>query len=835
MKKSLLIIMAVCLCASLMAQDKIITRDRMSASYSSTIPENAGTQFEVTEVTQIPMLSANPLITSGELYDIIGLTHYNTPTNSSARSVVSFRKNSNDAAVVWTMSSINSPTRGTGINYFNVNKNEWDPNPPVTGRIETIRTGWGTHAFTEQGEIVVAHDALTGLVINTRDKWGEGDWNEKMLIGPKYKLKDITGKWDTAATKLNWPAMATNGNTVHLLCVTDAWTNTTTGGVSYLEDQFPDTENAHHGGYKGFNSYPMYYRSLDGGKNWEEVVDFGQSGLKLLTNYQTFKFGGDQYDVAVKDDHVVILFYSLLGFVIYLESFDNGENWVKKTVFDRGEVFLGSYSPEVEPLLAPTTATIAIDDDDQVHVAFATHAIHKNENAAVDVGIGFWDQMPTGMVYWNDSMEPIDWEDIRGWCDAEGKLTDYNWDLCSHYIPVPTVVGFEEFYNWNFGPSYDKNQFKHNGWATFPRIIAKDDRVYLSFQSPLDYPFGFTSPDLYCRGIFVTVSDDNGTSWDVQKNTSWISYKPDLQWADWTEYVPPVIDENITVQQLQDAMAKIYIDFQAEQGYPTMSCNTKGDMFMAQWLYHHLSPFPNDGNTVFEVNPMSVYTLTQNLKNLPAYKNIDDIWRGNWTNEEEPEINFPDLGCERPVKITFETCTSEDGEEYRAAIIYWKQPEYINVPLSSYNIYRDGNKIGSVPYSITTPGLYIDSEVEEGTYTYQVSAVYEGGCESTLSRAKTFTLGDNPVYYEVCGTAVKDIPAQTFKLYPNPTNGNVTIAIDADSPYTLTVSNIMGQAVFSTYGNSKEVKFSVSNYAPGVYIVNVKTANAITTQKLIVK
>jgi len=36
-------------------------------------------------------------------------------------------------------------------------------------------------------------------------------------------------------------------------------------------------------------------------------------------------------------------------------------------------------------------------------------------------------------------------------------------------------------------------------------------------------------------------------------------------------------------------------------------------------------------------------------------------------------------------------------------------------------------------------------------------------------------------------------------------------------------------------GAQNRVELNVSNFAPGVYIVNVRTANATTSQKLIVK
>ena len=44
----------------------------------------------------------------------------------------------------------------------------------------------------------------------------------------------------------------------------------------------------------------------------------------------------------------------------------------------------------------------------------------------------------------------------------------------------------------------------------------------------------------------------------------------------------------------------------------------------------------------------------------------------------------------------------------------------------------------------------------------------------------------------------------------------------------------MGQVVFTAKGEAK-TEFSVANYPKGIYIVNVKTAKSMSSQKLIVQ
>jgi len=78
-------------------------------------------------------------------------------------------------------------------------------------------------------------------------------------------------------------------------------------------------------------------------------------------------------------------------------------------------------------------------------------------------------------------------------------------------------------------------------------------------------------------------------------------------------------------------------------------------------------------------------------------------------------------------------------------------------------------------------------------------------------------------------------PTINTQIYPNPAHGNVTIAMDVTSAYTLIITNAMGQVVKTMNGNTNRVDLNIADYAPGLYIVNIKTANTVTSQKLIVR
>jgi len=71
-------------------------------------------------------------------------------------------------------------------------------------------------------------------------------------------------------------------------------------------------------------------------------------------------------------------------------------------------------------------------------------------------------------------------------------------------------------------------------------------------------------------------------------------------------------------------------------------------------------------------------------------------------------------------------------------------------------------------------------------------------------------------------------------VYPNPTNGMVTIAIDGNSGYTYQVFDFTGKAVLNGMGQCQEMTVDLSGLSKGVYFISVMTEDKRLTQKVIV-
>ena len=81
-------------------------------------------------------------------------------------------------------------------------------------------------------------------------------------------------------------------------------------------------------------------------------------------------------------------------------------------------------------------------------------------------------------------------------------------------------------------------------------------------------------------------------------------------------------------------------------------------------------------------------------------------------------------------------------------------------------------------------------------------------------------------------TSISNFNMETgISVFPNPTNGQFTISLSTDSA-TITITDILGQAVFKTHTTQKNVNLHLCHN--GIYTINVTTKQGTTTRKLIV-
>jgi hypothetical protein len=150
--------------------------------------------------------------------------------------------------------------RGTGYNFYD--GNDWLPEWPYQ-RLEETRVGWPSVMHTSANkEVIITHDGTLDLVMITHTLGSTEDWVQSNIPNPTDR--DIL--WPRATVG------GTDGNSIHLIAVTEPVANTGTL-------------------YEDLDGAILYWRSLDGGATWDQQAVL----LPEIDGSQYKGFQGDTY------------------------------------------------------------------------------------------------------------------------------------------------------------------------------------------------------------------------------------------------------------------------------------------------------------------------------------------------------------------------------------------------------------------------------------------------------------------------------------------------------------------------------------------------------------
>jgi hypothetical protein len=360
------------------------------------------------------------------------------------------------ATATWSHQySISFSDRGTGYNYFN--GTSWGPQP--TQRVETIRTGFPNYQpFGPTGELIIAHEGVGPLVMNTRTVKGTGTWTQTIL--PALPA-GVTGMF--------WPRMVTNGTNhtnIHVIALTEPTAN---GGTIY----------------KGMNGALLYCHSLDGGNTWSNWIQ--PAGLDS-TNYRGFN--DDTYSFA--EPYGDTLAFTLGdGFYdqVLMKSTDNGTSW-KRTIIWHSPYDLGGNSPGFFYCPDGTNA-IALDNKGVTHVVFG---LLQDSGSYTDY---YYRPLSQGIVYWNEHMTQLRQDLNPDSLFANGQYVA--WLKDTNVFHLPSSVNLTLYNLWSLTSNPDL-------------IIDNENKVFLvwSGETSLTDPNGCTLRHVYGRDGII---DGNNIDW----------------------------------------------------------------------------------------------------------------------------------------------------------------------------------------------------------------------------------------------------------------------------------------------------------------------------------
>mgnify|MGYP001413183844 CR=1 FL=1 len=84
-------------------------------------------------------------------------------------------------------------------------------------------------------------------------------------------------------------------------------------------------------------------------------------------------------------------------------------------------------------------------------------------------------------------------------------------------------------------------------------------------------------------------------------------------------------------------------------------------------------------------------------------------------------------------------------------------------------------------------------------------------------------------------TGVKDIYYNGINVYPNPSNGEISIDIADINAYNLSVLDILGKEVYSAKINDSKFKINLSHLEKGVYLIELKNNLTKLSNEIIIQ
>ena len=155
-----------------------------------------------------------------------------------------------------------------------------------------------------------------------------------------------------------------------------------------------------------------------------------------------------------------------------------------------------------------------------------------------------------------------------------------------------------------------------------------------------------------------------------------------------------------------------------------------------------------------------------------------------------------------------------NNEGTEGLYIDWEDPE----GATSIILYAEGQPVVELPVGQHPIFLGFDGQVPEHTFIIGAQAIHPD-CESEIVEVE--------VYYD---DVIEN--EANVALFPNPTNGNVTI--QAEGMTHITVASVLGQVVYDADVNADEMVLNMGQFNAGMYMVRINTANGVVVKRVTV-
>ena len=823
---------------------------------------------------------------------VIGTTTYDLQTNTAiARRL--FNHGSGNLSATWTFSTDlggSWPDRGTGYNYYN--GTSWGAAPTV--RVETVRTGWPEVISTSTGyEVIICHDPANGnLVKNDRSTIGSGAWTEVNLtaisptnLWPRMAVGGSNGQ-SIHVVGLTTP-VGNGGNLYNGLDGALLYSRSQDGGVTWdvLAIQLPGADTSNFSGFGG-DSYCIdargdvvaiiasglgdgiaLWKSTDNGSTWtmswpakpqipkfaEDVHNTdiilngdsmyssdGTSAVLIDNNDVVHAFWGRQYIINDDITDGLLSYFPITNAIDYWNE-NMGENNHDSIAGGYMNNFVGwaSYrfngqagyphaGIDANNCIYLTYSAVTDHDDgtfnyrhiygvkscdggcswmaakDVIRDPNGSHAYDECVYASIARTVNsdmhfIWQRDVTPSVNLIDNNHPIVVNDII-YTTQPNSYLDTTYAVCITYIKGDTVfcLGDSTMLTascgnaWNWSTGATTQSIYATNYQTYTVTITTNcgsETESITTSGPAAPVASITGTNQICTGDSTQLTASSvvgGTySWSTSETTQSI-------WATSTGTYTVTVTNCSGSDTASITVSTVPLPVATISPGDTAFCHGSGPV-----------TFTGGGGSSY---------LWSNTFTTPTIALNDSTESGTY------------------YVIAYNICGDADTSASINVTIYPLPP----VPTITY----DGTTFtcNETGYSYQ---WYVNSASQSGetNQTYTPDAVWVSGKNVTVVITDTngCSRSSSPVIN------VNDISNKVgLTLYPNPNEGqfNISFRNAVDDNYTLILTNILGEEVFSSHvhlqGN-KIMPFDVSDISKGIYFLSVRNSTSEITKKLTIK
>lgn len=718
------------------------------------------------------------------LFKPVGITNYDLQTNSSTGRRILVHDDGT-ISVVWThaqdLSNNTFPQRGTGYNFYD--GSDWLFTPSNISRIENTRVGWpNIMEFKDQNgdsyEGIIAHiaaasnDQSGGYVISTNDNIGSQNW----ISDVQSDLKDPI-----------WYRTAYADGILYMI-----GTYSVNGTDTVVMD--------------GIRSPTVYFRSEDNGATFTDRE-------KLLPGYADKtrrKYGSaDNYAIDARDSIVAILIADTRRDMVLWKSYDYGKTFNMHTILKHPLTIQQSYQNKEfdTTIVSSGSVTLVLDKNGVAHIAYDTWQMFDDDST--DNQYSFL-PVADGIYYWNDehtmdTLKIIDTSTIQKYAynftlnvgnvesgDKQDSLL-YNTDTAYNYtfntadstIDSTALASFWLFTYANYNSNDEKTAF----------VPTDSMEVW-----PLFYKYSF---DTATGNIADTMSTVFAKKIILDSSLTDITVIKDLG----DSVVMKYLNNPVRIGAALDINGNGIPDFTRAPNDPATG--------QANPFFYNFSPLStmptisidNNNGDLFVVYSAAVEG-TAPQSEIPDYKDLYVVY------STDGGMNWA-----LPQNIT--KSAQSDGTRIPGESVY-----------ASANKYIVNGKLQFIWQEDELPGTFVQNEQ---SFITQNIINYLGIDEDLIIQ--------DEIEDTVFQSGIHELPYNSgpqVSIYPNPAQESLNINFDVQNLTNIKISliNALGQKVLNTNDNfvaagSHQIHFNLSNLEKGVYIVEIRTDNGITTKSFV--